>query len=83
MPPKGKSQGKSAKKDDNKAPLGGTTKHKFKTYTFRGIELDNLLKLSLDEFARLITARPRRRLLRGLDKKPIKFLAKCRKAVCF
>lgn len=80
MPKKQQQKGGSKKKEESKAPLGGGTKHKFKTYSFRGIELDNLLKMSLDEFARLVTSRPRRRLLRGLNKKPLKFLARCRKA---
>jgi len=72
-----KGEGKSSQA---KTPLGGTTKHKFKTYTYRNVELDKLLKLSTDEFARLVTARARRRLLRGIGKKPLKFLARLRKA---
>ena len=71
------------KKTTNKTPMGSGVKHKFKTYTFRGIELDDLVKLSTDEFSRLIHARSRRRIMRGLGQKPEKFLAKCRKAVRF
>eukprot|EP01080_Neovahlkampfia_damariscottae_P012516 gene12516-6264_t len=68
------------KKNTSKAPMGSGIKHKFKTYTFRGIELDDLVKLSTDEFSRLIRSRARRRIMRGLGQKPEKFLAKCRKA---
>jgi small subunit ribosomal protein S15e len=68
------------KKSTNNAPMGGGVKHKFKTYTFRGIELDDLVKLSTDEFSKLIRSRARRRISRGLGQKAAKFLVKCRKA---
>jgi len=71
---------KKDKKSTPKTPLGGTTKHKFKTYTFRNIPLDNLLKFSQDEFSRLVASKARRHLLRGLGKKSMKFLARLRKA---
>mmetsp|Transcript_5063 Transcript_5063/g.7141 ORF Transcript_5063/g.7141 Transcript_5063/m.7141 type:complete len:152 (-) Transcript_5063:499-954(-) len=55
-------------------------KRTFKKFTFRGIELDKLLDLNHEEFAKLIHSRARRRIYRGLKAKPKRFIARLRKA---
>ena len=55
-------------------------KRTFKKFMFRGIELDKLLDLNHEEFAKLITSRARRRIFRGLKAKPKRFIARLRKA---
>lgn len=55
-----------------------------KIFTFKGKTIEELQKLSLEEFAKLLTARPRRSLLRGLtpeEKKLIEQIRKKNKAV--
>lgn len=51
-----------------------------KKFTFRGYTLEELQKLSLDDFAKLLSARQRRSLIRGLTPKQKKLLEKIRKA---
>eukprot|EP00919_Chromeraceae_sp_WS-2016_P005690 GHVR01013364.1.p1 GENE.GHVR01013364.1~~GHVR01013364.1.p1 ORF type:complete len:141 (+),score=16.05 GHVR01013364.1:194-616(+) len=41
----------------------------FRTFSYRGIEMDRLLDLPLDEFVRLLPARQRRKFSRGLNRK--------------
>ncbi len=48
-------------------------------FTFKGKTLDELQRMSLEEFAKILSARPRRSLLRGLTEKQKKFLEKLRK----
>eukprot|EP00904_Undaria_pinnatifida_P002936 jgi/Undpi1/12643/HiC_scaffold_6.g02311.m1 len=55
-------------------------KRTFRKFTFRGIDLDKLLDLSLEEFTELVHARARRRMLRGLKRKPMAFIKRLRKA---
>jgi small subunit ribosomal protein S19 len=43
-----------------------------KEFTFRGKTLADLQKMEIAEFAKLCKARPRRNLLRGVDKKVLK-----------
>ncbi len=50
-----------------------------KFFTFKGKTIEELQKLSLEEFARLLTARPRRSLLRGLTVQQKKLLERVRK----
>jgi small subunit ribosomal protein S15e len=50
----------------------------FKKYTFRGIELDDLLELSVDKLVPLLNARQRRKFARGIKHAPISFLKKVR-----
>ncbi|MCD6509203.1 MAG: 30S ribosomal protein S19 [Thermoprotei archaeon] len=49
-------------------------------FTYRGYTFEQLLKLSMDEFIRLLPSRQRRSLLRGLTPQQRKLLEKCRKA---
>lgn len=48
------------------APTTHEEKKKFRTYTFRGVDVDNLPNLPLEELAALFKAKLRRRLRRGL-----------------
>lgn len=50
-----------------------------KKFTYRGLGLEELRKLSIDEFARLIKSRERRTLKRGLTEGQKKLLEKVRK----
>ena len=52
----------------------------FYKFTYRGLELDQLLELPADKFAKLVHARARRRFQRGLKRKPMALMKKLRKA---
>ncbi len=49
-------------------------------FTYRGYTFEELLRMSMDEFIKLLPARQRRSLLRGLTPEQRKLLEKCRKA---
>ena len=55
-------------------------KRQFKKFTFRGLELEKLLDLSHDELLNVVHARARRRMQRGLKRKPMALIKKLRKA---
>lgn len=55
-------------------------KRQFKKFTFRGLELEKLLDLSHDELLNILHARARRRIQRGLTRKPMALIKKLRKA---
>ncbi|KAG8932738.1 ribosomal protein S15 [Tulasnella sp. 418] len=55
-------------------------KRTFRTFSYRGIELDKLLDLSTEEVSTLVHARARRRFQRGLKRKPMGLIKKLRKA---
>jgi small subunit ribosomal protein S15e len=55
-------------------------KRTFKKFSFRGIDLENLLDLSNDQLMNLVHARARRRFKRGLGRKPVSLLKKLRKS---
>eukprot|EP00587_Corethron_hystrix_P013652 CAMPEP_0113301314 /NCGR_PEP_ID=MMETSP0010_2-20120614/2593_1 /TAXON_ID=216773 ORGANISM="Corethron hystrix, Strain 308" /NCGR_SAMPLE_ID=MMETSP0010_2 /ASSEMBLY_ACC=CAM_ASM_000155 /LENGTH=147 /DNA_ID=CAMNT_0000154913 /DNA_START=95 /DNA_END=538 /DNA_ORIENTATION=+ /assembly_acc=CAM_ASM_000155 len=55
-------------------------KRAFRKFTFRGIELDKLLDLTNDELMDLVTARCRRRMSRGLKRKPMALIKRLRQA---
>ncbi|XP_022016584.1 40S ribosomal protein S15-4 [Helianthus annuus] len=63
------------------AAAGAPKKRTFKKFSFRGVDLDALLDMSTDELVKLFTARARRRLQRGLKRKPMALIKKLRKAV--
>lgn len=50
-----------------------------KKFTFRGYSLEDLQKMSLMEFAKLLPARERRTIVRGLSPQHKKFLERIRK----
>jgi small subunit ribosomal protein S15e len=52
----------------------------FRKFSYRGIELDNLLDLSSDQLRDVVHARARRRINRGLKRRPMGLIKKLRKA---
>ena len=52
----------------------------FHKFTYRGLEIDDLLKLKNEEFSKLVHARARRRFQRGLKRKSMALMKKLRKA---
>ncbi|EEB09081.1 40S ribosomal protein S15 [Schizosaccharomyces japonicus yFS275] len=55
-------------------------KRSFRTYSYRGIELEKLLDLSAEQLVDLFHARARRRMLRGLGASASRFIKKLRVA---
>jgi len=55
-------------------------KRTFRKFSYRGVDLDQLLDMSKEELMKLIPARPRRRLQRGLKRKHMALLTRLRKA---
>ena len=51
-----------------------------KIFTFKGKTIEDLQKMSLEDFSKLLPSRQRRVLLRGFTEKEKKFLEKIRKA---
>jgi small subunit ribosomal protein S19 len=51
-----------------------------KEFKFRGKSMDELDLLSIEEFAKLCTSRPRRSLLRGFDRQLLKKIDKAKKS---
>eukprot|EP00520_Triparma_pacifica_P019497 CAMPEP_0118649048 /NCGR_PEP_ID=MMETSP0785-20121206/9493_1 /TAXON_ID=91992 /ORGANISM="Bolidomonas pacifica, Strain CCMP 1866" /LENGTH=148 /DNA_ID=CAMNT_0006541305 /DNA_START=257 /DNA_END=703 /DNA_ORIENTATION=+ len=55
-------------------------KRAFRKFTFRGIDLDKLLDLTNEELKDLVCARARRRMSRGLKRKPMALIKRLRTA---
>ncbi|VDM95251.1 unnamed protein product [Thelazia callipaeda] len=55
-------------------------KRTFKKFTYRGVDLDQLLDMSRDQLAKMLPCRARRRLSRGLKRKHLTFLSRLRRA---
>ncbi|ETW29580.1 40S ribosomal protein S15 [Plasmodium falciparum IGH-CR14] len=55
-------------------------KRTFRTFQYRGVDLDKLLDLSQDELIKLFKARQRRKFQRGISKKAKSLLKKIRKS---
>lgn len=55
-------------------------KRTFKKFSFRGVDLDQLLDLSSEQLMDLVHCRARRRFTRGLKMKPLALMNKLRKA---
>eukprot|EP01002_Notosolenus_urceolatus_P014816 NODE_6727_length_610_cov_40.226381_g5748_i0.p1 GENE.NODE_6727_length_610_cov_40.226381_g5748_i0~~NODE_6727_length_610_cov_40.226381_g5748_i0.p1 ORF type:complete len:154 (-),score=64.09 NODE_6727_length_610_cov_40.226381_g5748_i0:73-534(-) len=55
-------------------------KRQFKKFTYRGIDLDDLLDKSSEELIQLVGCRARRKFRRGLKNKPAVLIKKLRKA---
>jgi len=64
--------------DDAAAEL--RKKRRFKKFTFRGVDLDQLLDMSNEQLIEMYTARLRRRFNRGLKRKHLGLLKRLRKA---
>ncbi|KAJ3101561.1 ribosomal protein S15 [Phlyctochytrium bullatum] len=52
----------------------------FRKYTYRGVDLEQLLDMSSEQLVELVHARARRRFQRGLKRKPMGLIKKLRKA---
>jgi len=65
---------------DEDEALALKKKRTFRKFSYRGIDLDNLLDLSPEQLIDLVHARARRRLQRGLKRKHTALLKKLRKA---
>jgi len=50
----------------------------FRKYTFRGVELDDLLEMSVEKFLPMLNARQRRKFSRGIKHQPMALLKKLR-----
>ncbi|XP_017773026.1 PREDICTED: 40S ribosomal protein S15 [Nicrophorus vespilloides] len=55
-------------------------KRTFRKFTFRGVDLDQLLDMPNEQLMELMHARARRRFRRGLKRKPMALVKKLRKA---
>ncbi|KAK9915158.1 hypothetical protein WJX75_005403 [Coccomyxa subellipsoidea] len=58
----------------------GGKRRTFRKFTYRGVDLDQLLDMSTDELVDLFPARARRKFQRGLKRKPLALIKKLRKA---
>lgn len=55
-------------------------KRTFRKFSYRGVDLDQLLDLTSDQLRDVVHARARRRINRGLKRKPMGLIKKLRKA---
>ncbi|XP_031628001.1 40S ribosomal protein S15 [Contarinia nasturtii] len=55
-------------------------KRAFRKFTYRGVDLDQLLDMPNDQLVELMHSRARRRFSRGLKRKPLALIKKLRKA---
>ncbi|XKL68790.1 hypothetical protein PGB90_006559 [Kerria lacca] len=55
-------------------------KRTFKKYTYRGVDLDQLLDMPAEQLTEIMHSRARRRFKRGLKRKPMALVKKLRKA---
>ena len=55
-------------------------KRTFRKFTFRGVDLDQLLDMNNEELMKILHCRARRRLSRGLKRKPMALIKRLRKA---
>jgi len=59
---------------------GDKKKRTFRKFTYRGVDLDQLLDMGTEELTELFAARQRRRYQRGIKRKPQALLKKLRSA---
>ncbi len=55
-------------------------KRQFKKFTYKGLELEQVLDLSHEELLDFVNARARRRLQRGIKRKSLSLIKKLRQA---
>merc|ERR1712080_277000 len=65
---------------DPEAAAALKAKRSFRKFSYRGIDLDELLDLSSEQLRDVVHARARRRFNRGLKRKPMGLIKKLRKA---
>ncbi|OIT07465.1 40s ribosomal protein s15 [Nicotiana attenuata] len=61
-------------------PAANQRRELFKKFSYRGVDQDTLLNMSITDLVKLFPARPRRRFEKGLKKKPMALIKKLRKA---
>merc|ERR1719473_677597 len=59
---------------------GQRQKRTFRKYSYRGIDLDNLVDMQNEDLMALFRARQRRKFSRGIKRQPITLLKKLRKS---
>jgi len=70
-----------AEADADNADLAEKKKKRtFRKYTFRGVDLDQLLDMNNEQLMQLFHCRVRRRFTRGLKRKPMALMKRLRKA---
>ncbi|XP_055545197.1 uncharacterized protein LOC129730140 [Wyeomyia smithii] len=65
---------------DNTDAEGAKKKRTFRKFTYRGVDLDQLLDMKHDLLMELMHSRAKRRFKRGLRRKPMALIKKLRKA---
>merc|ERR1712002_492256 len=65
---------------DVQAQIEARKKRTFRKFTYRGVDLDQLLDMSNEQLVELFPARQRRRFRRGLKRKHMALLKRLRKA---
>ncbi|KAI5172653.1 small subunit ribosomal protein S15e [Nematocida sp. LUAm3] len=55
-------------------------KKTFRTFSYRGIDFEQLVEMPIQEFGKLLNAKGRRRLSRGFSQREIEFLVECEKS---
>merc|ERR1712018_304917 len=75
-----KNQKTTTKMADAAALAALKKKRTFKKFAYRGVDLDNLLDLSIEEFTNMTNSRHRRAFRRGIKKRHQTLVAKMRKA---
>ncbi|KAJ6829421.1 40S ribosomal protein S15-like isoform X1 [Iris pallida] len=60
--------------------IGQPKRRTFRKFSFRRVDLDQLLDMSTDDLIKLFHARARRRFQRGLKRKPMALIKMLRKA---
>ncbi|KAJ1372609.1 ribosomal protein S15 [Parelaphostrongylus tenuis] len=67
--------------DQDEAHLAELKKKRtFRKFTYRGVDLEQLLDMSRDQFAKMLPCRMRRRLSRGLKRKHLNLISRLQKA---
>merc|ERR1719305_1669563 len=62
------------------AEVAGKKKRTFRKFSYRGIDLDQLIDLTTDQFVELVHCRARRKFVRGIRGKPLNLLKRLRKS---
>lgn len=62
------------------APAEAPKRRTFRKFTYRGVDLEQLLDMGTEEMAELLPARARRRIGRGLKPKSVALIKKLRDA---
>merc|ERR1712106_943947 len=65
---------------DDAAAAEMKKKRTFRKFTFRGVDLDQLLDMNNEQLMELFTCRVRRKFTRGIKRKPMALMKKLRKA---